>query len=165
MKSEVRKSEAEGGDDLMIPSQKKENPRVRRWEASESQNVGVPQRLSSNKRNNQCSYFKMTPSVGTEGAGSQTPTNASDQGIQTSGLLSPHPTPNYSTSQSVFSEVRQQESTQQLSPVARTWGDITHERAGEERYRWVFYCTLGNVSKAFVFFPHSFLPDPSDLPT
>lgn len=61
MKSEVRKSEAEGGDDLMIPSQKKENPRVRRWEASESQNVGVPQRSSSNKRNNQCSYLKMTP--------------------------------------------------------------------------------------------------------
>lgn len=60
MKPEVRKSETEGGDDLMISSQKMENPRVRRWEASESQNVGVPQRLISNKRNNQCSYFKMT---------------------------------------------------------------------------------------------------------
>lgn len=57
----------------------------------------------------------------------------------------------------VFPEVLQQESTQQLSPLSRTWGDINHERAGEERYRWVFYCTLGNVSKAFVFFPHSFL--------
>lgn len=43
------------------------------------------------------------------------------------------PHPQLFHSRAVFPEVRQQESTQLLSPLARTWGDITHGRALQKK--------------------------------
>lgn len=98
-------------------------------------------------------------SLESKGGVGQAPTNAPDLGDLDFGLLLSHPPV---ASWAVFPEVHQQESTQQLSPLART---LPTDALPKKGTNWVFYYTLGNVSKAFVFFPHSFLQDPSDLPT